>query len=329
MIYDILPVNNYQGNSTVKTFDFDFYIENENQLIVSLIDEANIKTQLKYGIDYSINEFKNNNGSFITFPLDSSRYETLKENEFISLELVLPILQQTQYNNSSLLNLSELEYSFDYLTRLIQILSRKIELCIKVEECSSLSPEELMNDLNKKASEAKNSAQYSQEYCNLVLEKYSEILDYYNYILKKQDKFDLIDTVSEEIKNKSNLSLDNISDLGKNVIIDCNNLDNINATKISTTPTNNSTYTATKDGWFCVYGISTDTASSIFLSINSDHFTSNLTRVSNCFGANRLHVVFIPASKNDVVYLNYTAVKYTYTGYSNLGLWFIPKKGAQ
>lgn len=115
----------------------------------------------------------------------------------------------------------------------------------------------------------------------------------------------------------------------KSLITEYNTPDLTGATHLSTSPTNNSTYTATKDGLFCVYGISTETASSIFLSINSDHFTSNLTRVSNCFGANRLHVVFIPASKNDVVYLNYTAVKYTYTGYSNLGLWFIPKKGAQ
>ena len=55
MIYDILPVNNYKGNSIAKTFDFDFYIENEKQLIVSLIDETKVKTQLEYGIDYSIN----------------------------------------------------------------------------------------------------------------------------------------------------------------------------------------------------------------------------------------------------------------------------------
>ena len=32
------------------------------------------------------------------------------------------------------MNLSSLEYSFDYLTRLVQILKRKLSLCVKVEE---------------------------------------------------------------------------------------------------------------------------------------------------------------------------------------------------
>ena len=69
MIYDISPVNNHKGNGTNKIFDFDFYIENENQLKVYFYNENNIKEELKNNFDYTINEFKNNNGSYITYPI--------------------------------------------------------------------------------------------------------------------------------------------------------------------------------------------------------------------------------------------------------------------
>ena len=133
MIYDVLPVNNYSGNGSSNLFDFDFYIENPNQLNVFHFDKNGLKKKLIYNLDYSINEFKNLNGSFITFPIKGSEYDILSSEEKISLELTLPISQETQYNNSSLLNLQALEYSLDYLTRLIQIYSRKFDICVKFD----------------------------------------------------------------------------------------------------------------------------------------------------------------------------------------------------
>ena len=121
MIYDVLPVNNYTGNNSTTMFDFNFYIENENQLKVYIINSDDTVNELVYGKDYSINEFGNENGSYITFPLESSTYSVLADNQNISINLYLPILQQTQYENSSLLNLNSLEYSLDYLTRLSKV----------------------------------------------------------------------------------------------------------------------------------------------------------------------------------------------------------------
>lgn len=72
MIYDILPVNNYKGNNSSTEFEFDFYIENADQLSVYLFDKNNIKYLLKNELDYSINEVQNENGSYITFPLETS-----------------------------------------------------------------------------------------------------------------------------------------------------------------------------------------------------------------------------------------------------------------
>ncbi|MBR6298505.1 MAG: hypothetical protein IKR34_04610 [Candidatus Gastranaerophilales bacterium] len=222
MIHDILPVNNYKGNNSSTTFDFDFYIDTTSQLKVYHYDSNNIKTLLSLNIDYSVNEVKNKNGSFITFPLQGSSYSVLAENESLSIELSLPIAQETQYNNSSLLNLEALEYSFDYLTRLIQILSRQMSLCVKAEECSEYAPNELIERINTIALQANGIL-------NDVSDYFNNIEDYYEGIATINDRFDTIvqkfnsiDTLAESIEsvsqNKANTSLSNISDDGKYVL---------------------------------------------------------------------------------------------------------------
>ncbi len=215
MIYDILPINNYKGNNSSTTFDFDFYIDNKNQLSVYHFDKDKIKRLLKLDIDYSINEIKNKNGSYITFPLEGSEFSILNENENLSLELTLPVAQEVQYNNSSLLNLEALEYSLDYLTRLIQVLSRKLDLCVKVEECSDITPNEIIDGVNAKAvamSEALSNVLNLKE----QVENFNTNIQAIDQkITKYSEKFDKIDEL--EIK-KANAALDNLSDIGKKVI---------------------------------------------------------------------------------------------------------------
>jgi len=173
LIYDILPVNNYVGNNLTTTFDFDFYVEKPEQLQVFLFDENNLKHELIYGVDYSINELKNKNGSFINFPLEGSSYEVLSDNQKISLDLTLPISQDVEYTNSSLLNLETLEYSFDYVTRLIQILARKLSLCVKIEEISDISADELISTINNNVLLSNTNALTSQNYFNQLNSLYS------------------------------------------------------------------------------------------------------------------------------------------------------------
>ena len=219
LIHDILPVNNYKGNNSTTTFDFDFYIDTTSQLKVYHYDSNNIKTLLTSDIDYSVNEVKNKNGSFITFPLQGSSYSILGDNESISIELSLPVAQETQYNNSSLLNLEALEYSFDYLTRLIQILSRKMSLCVKAEECSEYAPNELIERINEIALQANGIL-------NDVSNYFDNIEDYYESITAINESFDTfvekvdsIDSFAEDIEtlseNKANITLSNISNDAK------------------------------------------------------------------------------------------------------------------
>lgn len=218
MIYDILPVNNYKGNGFNNTFDFDFYIESADQLKVYLFDEDGIKHELKLNIDYSINEIKNDNGSYITFPLDGSSFRILGENQNISLELDLPFCQETQYNNSSLLNLRSLEYSFDYLTRLIQILKRKLDLCVKVDECSSITPKELIESINEANNNAKINANSAIEANNSILNIKKDILSSEENIKNTKNEIDLtkndIVQIASDFEStadsKANITLDNV-----------------------------------------------------------------------------------------------------------------------
>lgn len=215
MIHDILPVNNYKGNNSSTTFDFDFYIDTTSQLKVYHYDSNNIKTLLSLNIDYSINEVKNKNGSFITFPLQGSSYSVLAEDESLSIELSLPIAQETQYNNSSLLNLEALEYSFDYLTRLIQILSRQMSLCVKAEECSEYTPNELIERINEIALQANGILNDVSDYFNNIEDYYESIATINGRFDTIVQKFNSIDTLAESIEsvsqNKANTSLSNIS----------------------------------------------------------------------------------------------------------------------
>ena len=165
----------------------------------------NLYYKLAYNKDYSINEFKNINGSYITFPVDGSNFNILSNNEKLSLELTLPISQETQYNNSSLLNLATLEYSLDYLTRLIQIYSRKIDLCVRVDECSEISPNELMEDLNNKAQSAKEYCASALSIQNDVNSKFASISNINEEINANYEKFQKIDDLENLKANKTDV----------------------------------------------------------------------------------------------------------------------------
>ena len=54
MIPDKNPYNNWSGNGSATTFDFDVYIEDETQLAVYHANSKGVQTLLKFGTDYSI-----------------------------------------------------------------------------------------------------------------------------------------------------------------------------------------------------------------------------------------------------------------------------------
>lgn len=174
MIYDDSPVSNYVGNSSSTIFDFDFLIENKSQLKVTLYDKDSIAHELICDVDYKINQLNNPSGSHIVFPIEGSSYSVLSEEEKISLELVLPVIQTTRFNNSSGNMFKEIEKSFDYLTRLVQILKRKLSLCVNVTEGSKNTPQELMEIINQAQLSAQSYANIAQT-SSLSAKNHSEI----------------------------------------------------------------------------------------------------------------------------------------------------------
>ena len=155
-VSSVEPVNNYKGNGSTVNFDFDFYVEDASQLEVYLTDNAGVQTKLTYNTDYTIHELKNKNGSYIIYPIAGSSHGVLASDETISLVLALPIVQDKEYENSGALHLDTLEYSLDYLTLLIQILSRKISRALKIQEGSDIDMDTLSSSLVTAANNADN-----------------------------------------------------------------------------------------------------------------------------------------------------------------------------
>ncbi len=189
-VSSLVPVNTYAGNSSSKKFDFDFLIESNSELIVQHINNKGLKTVLKEGIDYSIHEIGNKEGSYIIFPLESSTYSVLKEDEKISLMLTLIIKQESEFRNSSYFNFNILEWTFDYIVRILQILNRKIERCIKTPEGED---EEDSESFLQKIRENKANTQKYSEYAD---KKANEAKD--NAELAKQWAIKTEDTVDDK-----------------------------------------------------------------------------------------------------------------------------------
>ena len=205
MIPDKEPVNTWDGNSSNITFDFDFLINSEKELLVLHTDKTGIQNILKLNIDYTIHQTGNADGSYITFPILGSSYKTLGEEEKITLMLNIPIAQTSPYGTSDKLNLKSLEFSLDYIVRLIQMVNRKVERSVKVQEGSRTTPDDLIESLNQAqvtaqsfANAAQNSAVTAGEAASTAAEKASETTSTYNTAKTELEaiKNDMLDALS-------------------------------------------------------------------------------------------------------------------------------------
>lgn len=255
MIPDKEPVNNWNGNSSNVNFDFDFLINSEDELLVLHTDAAGIQTTLKLNIDYTINQTGNADGSYITFPILGSSYKTLGDDEKITLMLNIPIAQTSPYGTSAKLNLKSLEFSLDYIVRLIQMVNRKADRSVKVQEGSENTPDDLIESLNQaqinaensanfaaqKAQEAGNSATKSEEQAEIATQKVVEIAELHETaiadITEKQSEAVLniqqeLQTAEDSIIESKNIALENIESTKTSSILEINNSANTTKTDI-------------------------------------------------------------------------------------------------
>lgn len=182
MIPEVNPYNNYRGDGVATKFDFDFEIKDGSQLVVEKIDENDVAVRLVENVDYEIVLIDDEIAGFINFPIEDSAYGVLQNNEILSLQLDLPFRQDSEYGQSSLLDLNSIEFSLDYLTRLCQILKRQLERSIKVKEGSDSTPDALLKSINsgvvvaqESAKNAKDSELIASEKAELATEQYEKI----------------------------------------------------------------------------------------------------------------------------------------------------------
>lgn len=225
------PVSNCWGNNSATEFSFDFYIAKESELLVEHTDLNGIKSTLENGVDYSIHEVGNKDGSYITFPLSGSKYKTLAWNtstdqkELLTISLTLPIEQSAEYEDSGDLSKKNLELSFDYAIRLIQILNRTISRAVKVNEGDEVTSDQLIESLNEskriavdaattattQAENAQNSANIASEKANIATAKTAEVTETYNNAMADIQK-DWQDAVNE-IEEKRTTAESSITEL--------------------------------------------------------------------------------------------------------------------
>lgn len=215
-----IPVSNFWGNNSAREFPFNFFIEKESELLVEHTNLNGVKSILENGVDYSIHEVGNKEGSYITFPLADSRYNTLAwdtssdKKELLTISLNLPIEQSAEFENSGDLSKKNLELSFDYAIRLIQILSRRISRAVKVKEGDEATPDQLIESLNdskrvateaanlatSKAEESLNNANTAKEKADIATAKTQEVTETYNNAMAdiQKDWQDAIDGIAEK-----------------------------------------------------------------------------------------------------------------------------------
>ncbi len=218
-VSSIVPVNNHTGNSSVKKFDFDFLIEDENELIVQYTNKSEETKILTLGVDYSINEIGNPNGSYIIFPLESSAYNVLRNDEKISLMLTLSIKQESEFKNSSYFNLNILEWTFDYIIRILQVLNRKIDRSVKISEGANYTPDELINQIKTSEVKAVNAAN--------IAENAKTFIEQNEALYCVAEDIQGPNNIAQVLENKVNI--DKVANSISNINIVGNDIDNINS----------------------------------------------------------------------------------------------------
>ncbi len=197
------PENVHSGNASNTQFDFDFLIENESELVVNHINHNGITTTLRNGVDYSIHELNNPNGSYITFPLATSSFQVLQTDEKINISLKLPIQQTEDFRNSLRFKYDAVEWTFDYIVRILQIFSAKLARCISIGDNMEISAADIINEI-RDAKIAMTSAEAAATDVSGKIDTFNSTYD---------EKIQFIN--NSDVGSKLSKDMDNISEEGE------------------------------------------------------------------------------------------------------------------
>ncbi len=164
------------------------------------------------------------------------------------MQLDIPFEQESEFGNSSLLNLNSLEFSLDYLTRLCQILKRQVARCAKIREAVDVDPDSLSENINLLAEIKNDISTVSNAIDDVIVtssntENISSVAGSIENVNAVADDLENIDAVND---NKTNIdtvagsiaNVNTVADSISNVNSVAGNISNINAVKNNETNIN-------------------------------------------------------------------------------------------
>lgn len=141
----------YNGNGSTDEFDYDFRVNDKTHLLVIHTDEDAAETTLTVDVDYTVNNVGNENGGTITVTTPPAT------GEKITIKLNQPLTQDDEFTNQGPYLSEVTEARFDYVTRLIQQVSERVDRAVVVDISSDTDPEDLIDELTQAAADAEEA----------------------------------------------------------------------------------------------------------------------------------------------------------------------------
>lgn|GEM_PF-2282720 len=153
----------FLGDGSTGPFNFDFYmpVGSESSVVAVVADPNGAETTLDYGdpsgpgVDYTVslnNDQSNNPGGSVTLT------DVLPVGYKLVLTSAVPGLQPTDITNLGGFYQELVTQAFDRVTVLVQQADEKINRAVKVPISSTITPDDLINQLTNAASDAVNAA---------------------------------------------------------------------------------------------------------------------------------------------------------------------------
>ena len=126
--------NDYVGDGSTDTYDFDFHISNETELVVKTLASDYTEATLVLNTDYTVSGVDDDDGGSITLIDGSMMAEPLASGVHIAIIGRLPIEQQNNIGNQGSFRPDVIEEEFDNLTKVDQEQQEQIGRSFKIPD---------------------------------------------------------------------------------------------------------------------------------------------------------------------------------------------------
>jgi hypothetical protein len=157
--------NSYNGNDSATSFDYQFKIYDENELIVIKTNNDGVDETLTLNTDYTVNNVGENNGGSVTYPISGS---PLSANETLTLYPSYPLTQTIEFTNQDKAYFELFEEGLDRANLKIKMLQEQLDRAVKVDVTSEATPDDYITSVQNAASNAASYASSAQSAANSI-----------------------------------------------------------------------------------------------------------------------------------------------------------------